>query len=306
MTFRVAPIAIGLVIFPGAGPAASAATPAPSRALGADVTYSTDADSTDVVRLGTNLDPVYQGPNHYLGIRLERIAYRPSGQHRTIDARAYIRAANKIGNWTYHATVGTNGDTILGSGSINDESRFRKELFVERDKVETPLGVTRPIYYTFGGAAIDLPLAPHTQLTLLGGLQDFTGHNVREHLRANFIQMLKENWGLTGQVRARYFRNSDPGEYDYYSPRDYVEILPLVQMRRFRGGWQYLAAAGWGGQHASGSNWRQSRYLDFKLSSPASRRGWIVNGEVVYSNTPISNRNTYDYLRTSLGLTRAF
>lgn len=295
---------VALAAWPAA--AAQPGDDAPARAIGADVTFSTDADGTDVLKLGTNLDWRYRGPDDYFGLRLERVAYRPSGQGRTVDGRVYVRAADTLGAWTYHATVGTDFDTILGSASLHDSAAWRKEVFVERDKVETPLGVSRPIYATFAGATIDVPLARGTQLTLLAGAQEFTGRNIRAHARANLIQVLKEDWGLSAQLRSRYFRNSVPDEYDYFSPRWHAEILPVLQVRRFIGGWQYVAAGGWGAQRDSRSAWRQSRYLNLRLRSPASRRGWIISGDATYSNTPITRSDTYDYVSASLSLTRAF
>ncbi len=195
---------------------------------------------------------------------------------------------------------------MLGSASLNDTAPVRKEFFIERDKVETPLGVTLPIYYTFGGAAIDLPFGRSTQLTALGGLQEFTGKNLRTHFRANIIQVLKKDWGLSAQLRTRAFRNSTPSEYDYFSPRWYAEVIPVFQVRRFIKGWQYVAAAGLGAQRDSNSGWRQSRYANLRMSSPADRRGWIVNADATYSDTPITNSETYNYVRVGLSLTHAF
>ncbi len=98
-----------------AWPAVAQSDPAgPSRAIGVDVNFSTDADDTDVLKVGTNLNWRYRGPDNYLGLRLERVAYRPSGQERTVDERVYVRAADALGKWTYHATVGTDFDSILG------------------------------------------------------------------------------------------------------------------------------------------------------------------------------------------------
>ncbi len=278
----------------------------PSHAVGMDVTYSSDADETEVVRVGANLDWRYRGPEEYQGFRLERLWYRPSGQHRSADERIYFRMADAVGGWKYNAYIGTDGDTVLGSAAIHNEARARQEYFVERDKVETPLGVSRGIYYTFGGASVDIPFSDRTQLTLLGGLQEFTGDNLRTHLRANLIHVVKPGWGLSAQLRSRYFRNSDPGEYDYFSPRWYAEVLPVLQIRRFSGGWRYLAAGGWGVQRDSRSSWRQSRYLNLRVSSPASRKGWSIIGDATYSNTPITNSDTYDYVRVTLGVTRTF
>lgn len=293
-----------LCVWPAA--ASAQANPVePSHAVGVDLSYSSDADDTEVLKVGLNLDWRYRGPEEYQGIRLEKVRFSPLGQANTTDERIYLRLADRLGEWKYRANIGTDGETLLGSASINDESRFRKELFVEREKIETPQGVHRPITYTYAGAAIDLPLDERNVVTVLGGLQAFTGDNLRKHLRMNFVHVVRPELGLSVQLRTRAFRNSTPGEFDYFSPRWYAEVLPVVQLRRFSSGWRYLAAAGWGVQRDSGSKWRQSRYLNLRAASPA-RKGWALNGDLTYSNMPITDSPAYDYLQFSLGITRAF
>lgn len=278
----------------------------PDHAVGTDVSYSTDADETDVLRIGINLDWHYRSPEDYKGFRLERVWFRPSGQSRTSDDRLYFRAADRLGSWKFNTAIGTDGETVLGNAAIHNEASIRQEYFVERDKVETPLGVSRGIYYTFGGAAVDLPLGAQTQLTLLGGVQEFTGSNVRTHLRATLIQVVKPSWGLSAQLRTRYSHNSEPGEFDYFSPRWHAEALPVLQVRRFSGGWRYLAAAGLGAQRDSRSGWRQSRYVNLRVASPAARAGWSLTGELLYNSTPVIESDSYHYLRVNFGLNRAF
>jgi hypothetical protein len=99
-------------------------------------------------------------------------------------------------------------------------------------------------------------------VTLVGGVQEFTGDNVRTHLRANFVHVLKPEASLSLQLRTRYFRNSDPREYDYYSPRWYAQAVPILQLRRFSNGWRYLVAGGVGVQRDSESKWRRSSYFN--------------------------------------------
>lgn len=297
---------VAAALLSAAAPALAQENDSPAHAVGTDLTYSTDADDTEVIRAGLNLDWRYRSSEDYQGIRLERAWFSPPGLDRTSDDRVYFRMANRLDQWKYQLNAGTDGDTVLGSASIHNEAPLRQEYFIEREKLETRLGVSRGIYYTFGGAALDVPLGERDQLTLLGGLQTFTGDNVRSHLRANYVHVLKPEWGLSAQLRTRYFRNSTPREYDYYSPRWFAEVLPVLQMRRFSGGWRYLGAIGWGGQRDSGSKWRQSRYANLRVTSPSDRRGWAVAGELTYSNIPITDSPTYDYVRASFGLTRAF
>src|SRR3546814_3312028 len=90
-----------------------------------------------------------------------------------------------------------------------------------------------------------MPLDARVQQgTLLAGVQEFSGDNVRTHLRAVYSLPLVADWGLGMQLRARSFHNSHPRELDYYSPRRFDEVLPLLRLRRFHGGWMFAAAAG--------------------------------------------------------------
>lgn len=279
---------------------------APRQAVGADLFASTDADNTSVIRTGVNLDLDYRDPEHYRGVRLEKAWFEPVGDGWKDRTRVYARGADQIGGWKWNASVGTDGDTVLGSAGIHDESRFRKEFFLERDIVETRQGLSRGIYYTFGGVALDLPVDDRNLFTLVGGLQKFTGDNLRTHLRANYVHVLKPDWGLSAQLRTRYFRNSDPREFDYYSPRWYVQVLPVLQVRRtLESGWQYLVAGGVGGQKDSNSGWHRSSYFNAQLTSP-KRRKWSLTSAFLFSETPTTSGNSYNYAQFTLGVTRAF
>lgn len=277
-----------------------------SRAVGIDVFTSTDADHTDVLKIGVNFDWRHMNAEDYLGIRLEKALFKPRGQQKAGFERLYLRNAGKSGHWAWNGQIGTDGDTALGSISFYDDAKYRKEFFVERDIVETLQGVKRGIYYTFAGAAVDVPLGGRTNSSFVAGVQEFTGDNVRFHIRANYVYVVKPNWGFSVQLRNRYFHNSHPREYDYFSPRWYASILPVAQVRRYSGGWRYLAAAGLGAQRDSGTKWRTSRYLSGQLTSPLVNRNWLLKAQLIYTNTPVGSGQVYDYLQGSFGITRVF
>ena len=299
--------ALGALAAAIAAPALAQRDPAEAtHSMGTDVFYSSDAEDTEVLKAGINFDLRRFGPGHYVGLRVERARFRALGDVGRTMERVYLRAGDTAGKWKWNATIGSDGHTVLGSASIHDEAAFRKELFVEREIVETPLGLSRGIYYTFAGAAIDLPADDRNVLTLFAGVQPFTGDNVRTHTRATYVHVVKPEWGLSAQLRTRYFRSSEPGEFDYYSPRWYAEVLPVVQVRRFVGGWQLLGAAGYGAQRDSGSRWRSSRYFNARFTSPALQKDWALSGGLLYTNTPVSTGFTYRYLQMNFGVTRAF
>jgi hypothetical protein len=194
---------------------------------------------------------------------------------------------------------------VLGSASINNDSRFRQEFFIARDIIETPTGVDEGIYYTFVGAAIDLPVDDRNSFTIVTGAQEFTGKNVRLHVRANYVHALKPDWGLSAQLRTRYFHSTEPREYDYYSPRWYAQVLPVLQLRRYSGGWRYLVAGGIGAQRDAASDWQSSRFLTAEVATPSANRSWFAKAALQYSNTPLRT-GVYDYLQFSVALTKLF
>jgi hypothetical protein len=293
---------------PAAPPEGEKPEPRLPPAVATDIFHSSDSDGTEVARAAVELGLGTAEDSRSIGVRAERARYNPAGRGWESRDRIFLRGAEKLGDWQLRARVGTDGDSLIGGLSLNDESKFRKEFFVERDIVETRQGLDRGLYSTFAGAAVDLPLDGRDVFTALAGVQSFTGDNVRLHLRTSYIHVVKPKLGLSAQLRGRYFRSSDPGEFDYYSPRWYAEVLPVAQMRRFVGGWELLGAAGVGVQRDSGSDWRASRYAHARFASPRGS-GWSLNGAVTYTNTPSitgSPRSGYSYVQGTLGISKRF
>ena len=128
---------------------------------------------------------------------------------------------------------------------------------------------------------------------------------VRLHMRGSYAHVVKPDWGLSAQLRGRYFHSTEPGEFDYFSPRWYAEVLPVMQMRRFSNGWRFVLAGGYGAQRTSGGSWRSARYLNVQANSPVDRRVQ-VKASLLYSKTPVGNGAVYDYLQGTLGVTTLF
>lgn len=274
-------------------------------AAGVEFWMSSDSEKTGVVKLTGRALWRFEGSTNYQGIDIERAWFSPEGQHARKQTRAYLDMAGAVATkWNWSAKVGTNGTTILGSASIR-ASDWSKELFVERETVETPRGVDQGIYYTLLGASADLVSDRRDTLSAMGGVQKFTGSNARLHLRGTYVHVLKTDLGLSIQLRTRYFHSTVPGEFDYYSPRDFIQLTPVVQMRRFdRGGWMYLIALGYGVQRATGSHWQAARLADLRLESPRSSRRLQAFAELQFSNNSlVGAAGNYNYAVARLGLT---
>ena len=288
----------------------------PSRAddaLRTDVFAHDANDGTWVMRTGLTWLYRYEGLEDYQGIEVEQwrgnVTSNDSGLPGDVveRQRAYFRFAHRNEDWVWSGRVGSDGHTLLGSvSSVHDVPR-RLEFFAERDMVETPQGFDG-LYYTYAGAAIDLPIGKDDRntVTLLGGVQDFTGDNLRTHLRARWSTVLKPEWGLSAQLNVRSFHDSHPGEADYYSPEWFVEAIPALQLRRFHGGWMWLARAGVGRQRDSQSDWHAARRAELSVTSPASAKGWHLSAGFLFTDTPIGSGKSSDYRQFSFEATRSF
>jgi len=279
-------LTFALVLYALCSPQTASAQAQP--AVGGEVFASTDSDGTDIARVALNFDLRNRSDEDYLGISLEEARFRSSDGSSDNRQRVFLRASGNMSGWTLQTRAGTDGHTVIGSLSAHDDAKLRKEVFIERDIIETALGLDQGIYTTFAGAAIDLPVNERNVFTVLAGYQTFRGRNNRIHFRGNFVHSVKSDWGLTAQLRGRYFHSSVPFEGGYYSPGWYADVMPVVQVRRFVSGWELVGATGLGVQRDSETDWRQSRFLHARFSSP--RKGqWSVQGSFSYRNSPSDN-----------------
>ena len=281
--------------------------PAGGPAAGIELFASTDSEDTGVVKLLGRALLVDRGPDGFAGIAIEQAWFTPQGQETRRDRRFYVDLADRAGDkWLWRARLGTDGHTWLGSASLRS-SDWSKEFFLEREIVETPRGVDEGIYYTFGGASFDIPASSRDNFNIMAGVQDFTGRNVRLHLRGNYVHVAKPELGLSLQLRGRFFHSTEPSEFDYYSPRNFFQLLPVAQMRRFdSSGWMYLGAIGLGAQRATNSGWQSARLAELRIESPRGAQGFQAFGQVQYSNSSLSGSGDYHYVMTRVGLTARF
>ena len=81
--------------------------------------------------------------------------------------------------------------------------------------------------------------------------------------------------------------------------------MPVLQLRRFVGGWQYVLAGGIGAQRDDSTRWHRSTYLNGQLRSPERNR-WSVNVAGTFSETPTATGTSYNYFQTTIGVLRRF
>ncbi len=283
----------------------------PTQAAGFDIFGSSDADNFHVVKTGFSYFPQYENTQSYLGARFEHFIFSSDTRGSGHAERGFVNFASSTGDWNWGGTAGTDGRTALGSVNaftygLFDQPNIRQEYFVNRDLVETPRGFGQGLYFTFFGGSYDIPLDERNTVTALVGAQTFSGKNYRLHLRSNYIYVVEPDWGLSVQLRGKYFWDSLPREFDYFSPRWYMEAIPTVQLRRFYERWQFLVAAGYGARRNNGAPWQGAGLAQVSIISPRFGSNWVIDASFLYSNQPIVESNAYTYEQATISLIRRF
>lgn len=269
-------------------------------ALDLQTFYSWDGAGFETFKQLAGLDFSYRDPEHYLGVAAQYARYEGPGFRETYQ-RGYLNYADTHDNgdgtsWKWNALIGSDGNTWLGNAEVYREraDSTRDDLFLERDIVETRDGTARGIYYTLLGVAEDFTLSSRWSATGTLAVQDFTGDNTRTIFKGRLVYVLSEDWGLSAQLRTRWFHDSHPYEYDYFSPRWYGEWIPTLQLRRFYGGNQFHIALGYGRQRASDSSWTATKLAEIGWTSP-KHGAWYAKIDAGYTNTPINTGYAYSY-----------
>lgn len=276
-------------------------------AAGTEVWASTDSDGTHVVKILGRVLWKFDGRDDYAGAAFEHAWFTPAGGQTRKADRVYFDMADRLGaDWRWKARIGTDGHTILGTAELR-RADWSRSVFVEREVVETKQGLERKIYYTFLGGSTDIPIDDKNTLALTAGVQKFSGKNERLHLRGRYVHVFDAKIGLSAQFDVRYYHSTEPNEFDYFSPANFVRVLPVLQLRRFdQHGWMYLAAVGVGPQHSTGAGWTTARYAQLHFESPASARRIHAFAELTYANDSIVAGPSYDYFQGRAGVTVGF
>lgn len=281
-----------------------------SMALRPEAFLASDSDGNEVSKTSLSWKWQYSDREHWMGIDVQRARFSGKDWSHEED-RVYGRAAGTFGpsevsddTWRWQARLGTNGDTALGSISLNTEGPNRREIFFEREALETRAGVEREQMYNFAGAAADQPFGERASGTALVGLQTFGDGNERIHLRGNLVFSVFPEQGVSVQARTRYHHNSDPYLGGYYSPEWYGQALGVLALRRVVRGYTWRGLVGLGRQSSAGEESKRARLVEFGLESPRWRQSWIrvIAG---YTDTPVANTNGLESYSYRYGMVEA-
>lgn len=146
------------------------------------------------------------------------------------------------------------------------------ELFLSRDWVETANALDKGIHFTFSGIALEQGLGAHVTVVGIGGRQNFSDGNARNHRRLKLIVQPDLDLGLTLQARYRaYDSSSENVGRNYFNPGHYEESMLALAWRKKIQGWNASVTAGYGQQKVGDDPRTATHLLEVGLQSPINR-----------------------------------
>lgn len=269
--------------------------------------HSLDSDGTEVnfVSLGFR-----QNKQQWAwGLELENASWRGAGFELSQD-RAFLTLNHRQSQYELNSRLSYVDDTLVGSGTLIANRPWRSEWFVERDRLETRTGVSSGLYHSFVGMAQDIPVSKADTLALVAGMQWFTGENRRAHLRANWTHLLSEENGFAAQVQTRWYKDSVPGEFDYFAPGEYSSAVANLLWSRRIGPLRSRLVLGAGQQYIQASGSESVRQFEYLLETARPDvSNWNIQLRIGYTDAAqsgFSGGSNYWYRYGQFRLSKRF
>ena len=279
------------------------------KAVGTELFISNDNESFSTQRGALEYFPRYRSADALTGVRYTSHWYQQknwssNGQqltflHRDIDPAT----AN---GWQLNAGLFHQG----GHDLLSLDGSYRKalaqqtglELFVNRDWVETAIALDNGVHFTLAGVAVDQGLGPHVTLVGLGGRQNFSDGNARNHRRLKLIFQPNLDSGLTLQARYRAYNSTSQNVGGaYFNPEHYNETMLALGWRKKVQGWSLNFTTGIGKQKITNDPRSATHLIEGGLQSPTHLHYSVrLRAGLVQSASFNSPNYRYQYLQTEL------
>lgn len=136
-----------------------------------------------------------------------------SGTYKAQSAQRQLHAAVGVARIAQH-------DHWVGSADYLQQMQPGTSLgfSVERDAVNSQLGLQRGLAYTALALVADHAFTDRFNVGVAGGTTLFSHSNQRPLLRTRWSYALDERYGLNAFVKTRSYHNSNPNRAEYFSP----------------------------------------------------------------------------------------
>jgi hypothetical protein len=240
-------------------------------ALG-DISFGSDADHFDALRLRSGALFRYTSPFHYAGVAAQATHYDQSRWHG--DAQAILALWRNQQRDTLTGTIAEVGlvridgrTRVIGDAtwSLRPKEHTGIELIASGDLVETRRALDRGTAYTFAGVSAEQQLSERFTVIGLAGYQRFTDGNARVHLRGRLIWLLVPEHGITAQLR---WRRYDTSQLDvdgaYFNPGRYQDWQAGLAMRKRYAGWLWSGMLAAGRERIDGNGQQTTKLAELR------------------------------------------
>jgi hypothetical protein len=219
---------------------------------------------------------IYKNPDNYTGIQIQHNQFRQNNWDSSAQQYGLVtKAVDTRTGLGYNLNVGynlQNGYKLLTTDSnysLKLTNTTQAEFLLFRDRVETQNSLTNGIYYTMAGVSIEQKIIDRLSVVVFGGNLYFSDTNTRPTIKAKIIYDLVPDYGITGQIRYRQFRNTNTGvTNNYFNPNTYSESMLALGLRKRINNWMVNGVAGVGQQSVDSGPHTTTQLYELALTSP--------------------------------------
>jgi hypothetical protein len=254
-------------------------TPADSKyAVSPEYYISSDSEGFLSTKYKASAYGIYKNSDNYTGFQYQHNQFSQNNWKSTAEQYSLVtKSVDTRNGLGYNFNVGynlQNGSKLLTTDSNYSfmlSNTTQAELLLFRDRVETQNSLMNGIYYTMAGASLEQKIIDRLSLVVFGGNLYFSDTNTRPTLKAKIIYDLVPDYGITGQIRYRQYRDTNTNvTNNYFNPNTYSESMLAIALRKRINGWMINGVAGVGQQSVDKGPHTNTQLYELVLTSPTT------------------------------------
>jgi len=255
--------------------------------------FASDSEGFSTYKYNAGYMPIYEHGEKYTGLSYQHNYYTQGSWDSSAEVYTLLtKSINPRTNLGYLLNLGYNLENSHQLVITNSNYGFRltdttkAELMLNRDRVETQNSLNNGIYYTLGAASIEQQLFERLSAIVMAGNMYFSDTNTRPLVRAKLIYDLAPDYGLTGQLRYRQYRDTNTSvPNNYFNPSTYNEAMIAFGLRRRIEGWMLSGTAGVGRQTVNQDPSTTTQLYEISVTSPVNSNDYYFKTRAGYGKS---------------------
>lgn len=244
---------------------------------------SSFGDGLKVEKYKTGYYNTYQDADNYAGVEYGQHVFETGDWLARGEQLAYVSKAHPANAATHSMMLGYN--TLQGGRTtwVTDATYSRPihggttaEISFNRDRVEVQQSLMTHVMANTYGLSVERKLLEPLTVQVAKTEAKYTDGNHRQLSKTKATYEAWPEYGLSLQMRARYFRNSDTSvNSGYFNPYRFVESMGAIDFNKTYKGWVLGANIGYGRQAGGDDPKTLAKAFEFSATTPPASHVFV-------------------------------